>query len=147
MQLRWNGSREIEAPVRRIWDRLLDPRVVARAAGADEDVVIRDPQHYTVTARIGVLMFKLPIALEVEIGDLVEEVSGRQRVRGTGHGTGLVATTDFLLQPLGPERTRLSWSAETTVQGRLAEFGAALVEPLIRRLTEDFWDAFAEGCR
>lgn len=51
------------------------------------------------------------------------------------------------LDSLDGRGTRLYWTAETTVHGRLAEFGAALVEPIIRHTIEEFWNDFARSAR
>jgi carbon monoxide dehydrogenase subunit G len=145
MQLSWQGTREVSAPIARIWSTLLDPQAIARCAGADDGARLLADGRYAVTTRIGVLFIKLPITLEVEMHDLDAPNAGKMRVRGTGPGTGLEGRSTVHLQSLSPDRTRLHWTAETTVHGRLAEFGATLVEPIIRHTIEAFWDDFAKA--
>ena len=147
MQLSWQGAREIEAPVARVWQTLLDPQVVAKCAGASEGARILADGRYAVTTGIGILFIKLPITMEVEMHDLEAPTSGRMRVRGTGPGTGLEGRSTVRLQSLDTDRTRLTWTAETTVHGRLAEFGAHLVEPIIKHIIEEFWHDFAKAAR
>ena len=145
MQLSWRGTREVSAPIARIWSTLLDPQAIARCAGADDGARMLPGGRYAVTTRIGILFLKLPITLEVEMHDLDAPNAGKMRVRGTGPGTGLEGRSTVQLQSLSPDRTRLQWTAETTVHGRLAEFGATLVEPIIRHTIEAFWDDFAKA--
>ena len=144
MRLHWEGTRDIHASAARVWETLLDPQVVARCAGANQPPIILGPHHYTVTTGIGILLLRLPITLDVEMLDLAAPISGRMRVRGTGPGTGLEGASTVRLQGIGGA-TKLFWTAETTVQGRLAEFGATILEPLIRRTIEEFWDEFARS--
>lgn len=146
MRLHWEGTRDIQSPVTRVWETLLDPQAVARCAGARQEAQVLGPNHYTVTTGIGILLVRLPITLDVEMLDLVAPTSGRMRVRGTGPGTGLEGASTVRLDGVGGT-TRLFWTAETTVHGRLAEFGATLLEPLIRRTIEEFWDEFARSAR
>jgi carbon monoxide dehydrogenase subunit G len=145
MQLSWQGTREVAAPIARIWSTLLDPQAIARCAGADDGARLLPDGRYAVTTRIGILFLKLPITLEVEMHDLDAPNAGKMRVRGTGPGTGLEGRSTVHLQSLAPDRTRLHWTAETTVHGRLAEFGATLVEPIIRHTIEEFWNDFAKA--
>ena len=144
MQLSWQGTREVSAPIARIWSTLLEPQAIARCAGADDGARLLPDGRYAVTTRIGILFIKLPITLEVEMHDLDAPNAGKMRVRGTGPGTGLEGRSTVHLQSLSPDRTRLHWTAETTVHGRLAEFGATLVEPIIRHTIEEFWNDFAK---
>lgn len=147
MRLEWRGTREIASPVERVWATLLDPQAIARCAGATDGARLLGEHRYAVTTRIGILFVKLPITLEVEMLDLAPPASGRMQVRGTGPGTGLVGGSTVRLETNGNGRTRLHWTAETTVHGRLAEFGATLVEPIIRSTIEGFWDDFARNVR
>lgn len=145
MRLSWQGVREVKASIDRMWDRLLDPQVIARAAGSTEGARPLAGRRYSVTVRIGIAFIKLPVTMEVEMYDLEPPGRGKMRMLGTGPGTGLEGQSTIQLEPLGADRTRLSWSAETTVHGRLAEFGATILEPLIKRTIEEFWDDLAEA--
>ena len=147
MQLSWFGAHEVSAPITRVWDTLLDPQAVARCAGASQRARLLANGRYAVTTRVGIAFFKLPITMEVEMYDLELPTAGRMRVRGTGPGTGLEGRSSVRLESLAPDRTRLAWTAETTVHGRLAEFGASLIGPLIRRTIEEFWNDFAKAAR
>jgi carbon monoxide dehydrogenase subunit G len=147
MRLEWHGTREMKVPVERVWATLLDPQAVARCAGATDPARVLGEHRYAVTTRIGILFVRLPITLEVEMLDLAPPHSGRMQVNGTGPGTGLVGASTVRLETLDGGHTRLHWSAETTVHGRLAEFGASLVEPLIRHTIEEFWNDFARSAR
>lgn len=147
MRLSWQGTREVRAPISTVWSTLNDPRSIARCAGSREGARLLPNGRYTVTTGIGIAFFKIPITLEIEMYELIAPTFGRMRVRGTGPGTGLEGGSTVTLAPLGTDRTDLRWTAETTVHGRLAEFGATLLEPLIRRIIEEFWDDFAKAAR
>jgi carbon monoxide dehydrogenase subunit G len=147
MHLRWSGARTIAAPPARVWQDLVDPDVVATCAGADGKATRLADGRYAVTCRIGVAFFKFPITMEVTMHDLVPPSAGRMTVSGTGPGTGLEGRSAVRLSPGASGGTTLDWEAETTVHGRLTEFGATLMEPLIRRMIDEFWDDFAHHPR
>lgn len=145
MKLSWDGAREVKASIDKLWERLLDPQFIARAAGADDGARPLAGRRYSVTVKIGIAFLKLPVTMEVEMYDLEPPGKGKMRMRGTGPGTGLDGESTIRLEPIAIDRTRLSWTAETTVHGRLAEFGATLLEPLIKKTIEEFWDDLAEA--
>jgi carbon monoxide dehydrogenase subunit G len=62
---------------------------------------------------------------------------------GRAHGSAVDTVSDVRLEPLGEQRTRLAWTATTTISGAVASLGARLLEGTARRMTEDFWADFA----
>jgi carbon monoxide dehydrogenase subunit G len=52
--------------------------------------------------------------------------------------------TSIRLHERDAETTQLSWEATATVSGTVASFGARLLEGAMRKLTDEFWDNFAE---
>jgi carbon monoxide dehydrogenase subunit G len=47
------------------------------------------------------------------------------------------------IQEAGPGKVRLNWTAQTELNGTLANLGLRLVEGIARKLTEQFWTDFA----
>jgi len=147
MVLRWEGILEIEASQDRVWAGLIDPAILARCSGAEGSAREIGPYRWEVPARIAVGMFKLPVTLEIAMHELEPPSAGRLTITGTGPGAGLEGRSTVRLTSIGPERTRLEWKAESTVAGPIAKFGAAIIEPVIQRQTEGFWEEFARACR
>jgi len=147
MILRWEGTLEIETSQERVWAGLLDPAILARCSGAEGSAREIGEYRWEVPARISIGMFKLPVTLEIAMHDLVAPSDGRMTITGTGPGAGLEGRSTVRLTSIGPDRTRLEWKAESTVAGPIAKFGAGLIEPVIQRQTEGFWEEFARAVR
>jgi len=147
MILRWEGTLEIEATQDRVWAGLVDPEILARCAGAEGSARELGPHRWEVPARIAIGMFKLPVTLEIAMHELEPPSAGRLTITGTGPGAGLEGRSTVRLTSIGPDRTRLEWKAESTVGGALAKFGAGLIEPVIQRQTEGFWEEFGRAVR
>jgi carbon monoxide dehydrogenase subunit G len=79
----------------------------------------------------------------VELSDIVEPESARMRARGKAPGSAVDVRTEIRLVELGPNLTRLDWSAETDFSGTVASVGARLLQGTARKLTEQFWEEFA----
>ena len=147
MLLHWEGTMEVEAAQERVWSGLVDPAILARCSGAEGSAREIGAYRWEVPAKISIGMFKLPVTLEIAMHELEPPTAGRLTITGTGPGAGLEGRSTIRLTSIGPERTRLEWKAESTIGGPLAKFGAALIEPVVRRQTEGFWEEFARACR
>ena len=143
MRLSFSGSPDIKADRQRVWRSLLDPNFVARTAPSIESVETIDPTHFKVVAGLGVGALKLRFAMTAELFDIVEGQTAKMRVRGKAPGSTLDATTSFRLEDAGPGTIRLHWQADSDVGGTIASVGARLLEGTARRLTEEFWQDFA----
>ena len=145
MRLTFAGAPEIPAPRDLVWRRLTDPEFVARSAPGVESVERIDDTHFKVMSGFGVGPFKLHLALDVELGNLIPPTSLTMRTRGHAPGSTIEVGADVRLEPVDGSRTRLTWTAETEVNGFAAGIGAPFLESVARKLTDHFWQAFAEA--
>jgi carbon monoxide dehydrogenase subunit G len=143
MKLEFAGAPEITAPREKVWERLMDPNFVAASAPGVESVEPVDPTHFSVVSGLGIGAVKLKFNLDVELCDIVEPERLRMAARGKAPGSIVDVISSVRLDVAGKDRTRLNWSATTTVGGILASVGAQLLEGTARRLTEEFWTDFA----
>jgi len=139
----FGGAPTIRADRTTVWTALLDPNVVSRAAGVIESVEQHDETHFTVVASLGVGALRLRFKMSAELFDIDEGERAKMRVRGKAPGSTVDATTAFRLEALGPDTTILHWEAQAEVGGTVASVGARLLEGTARRLTEQFWQDFA----
>lgn len=143
MQLLFSGVSEIALPRRLVWSRLMDPQTVAACAPGVEAVETVGPNQYKVISAFGVGAVKLRFTMQVELSDIVEPESAQMRARGKAPGSAVDARTSIRLVELGPNLTRLDWSAETDFSGTVASVGARLLKGTARKLTQQFWEEFA----
>jgi carbon monoxide dehydrogenase subunit G len=143
MKLQFSGAPEISAPRAEVWRKLMDPNFVAQSAPGVESVQQLDPTHFKVVSAFGVGAIKVRFALDVELFDVHEPSAAKMRARGKAPGSAVDVTSALTLDELAPDRTRLSWSAESEVSGTVASVGARLMEGTARKLTEQFWTDFA----
>lgn len=145
MHLDFSGEPLISAPRHAVWLRLLDPHAVAAAAAPGvESVEAIDATHFKVVSSLGVGAIRLSFALDIELSDLVEPESARMHARGKAPGSEIDVRTTILLHERDAETTQLQWEATATISGTIASIGARLLEGAVRKLTDDFWDTFAQ---
>jgi carbon monoxide dehydrogenase subunit G len=143
MKLEFAGAPEITAPREQVWERLMDPNFVAASAPGVESVEAVDPTHFKVVSGLGVGAVKVRFKLAVELSDVVPPERLRMAARGRAPGSAVDVVSNVRLDDAGNGRTRLSWSATSTISGTVASVGARLLEGTARRLTEEFWTDFA----
>jgi len=143
VKLEFSGAPEIAAPRERVWQRLIDPRFVARSAPGVESVEVIDPTHFKVISGFGVGSFKARLTLDGELFDIVPGTSARMRVWGKAPGSTVDVLSRIAIQEAGAGKVRLNWSATSELNGTVAKVGARLIEGIARKLTEQFWTDFA----
>jgi 2-furoyl-CoA dehydrogenase large subunit len=95
-----------------------------------------DSTHFSVVSGLGIGAVKLKFKLDVELSDIVEPERLRMAARGRAPGSVVDVTSSVRLEEAGNGRTRLNWSATSTVGGTVASVGVRLLEGTARRLTE-----------
>lgn len=143
MRLEFAGAPAVTASREEVWARLMDPNFVAASAPGVESVEPVDPTHFKVVSGIGVGPLRVRFHLDVELSDVVPLERLRMTALGRAPGSEVDTVSSVRLEPLGNGRTRLNWSATSTISGTVAGLGARLLEAAARRLTEDFWTDFA----
>jgi len=142
VRLEFDGSLAVNAPVRQVWDRLMDPGFVASCAPGVEGVETIDPTHYRVKTLLGVGSIRVRFAMDLELADLMPPESARMIVRGTATGSAVQAESTVRLAA-AEQDTRLDWTVSSEVRGTIASTGARLLKGTARKLTEQFWNTFA----
>jgi uncharacterized protein len=143
VRLEFSGGPEVSAPRELVWQRLIDPRFVARSAPGIESVDVLDPTHFRVTSGFGLGRIRARVTLDGELFDLVPGTSARMSLRGSAGGSAIEVISTMLVQETGNGTVRLRWSATAHISGSLANMGARLLEGVAHRLTDQFWADFA----
>src|SRR5687768_2414336 len=144
MNLVFSGTPEIRATRESVWQRLLDPHFIAASAPGVESVEVLGPHRFRMHLGFGVAMLKMHFDLDVGFHDIVPMDRARMEAAGEAPGTMVKMESHIRIEELAPRLQRLHWRAETHVDGALAGLGARLVESVARKLTERFWEDFAE---
>jgi carbon monoxide dehydrogenase subunit G len=143
MKLSFSGAPEVSAPLAEVWPRIVDPYFVAQHGPGVESVDVLDPRHFKVITGFGVGAIKLRFGIDVELLEVNPPNYFTMKARGKAPGSAVEVLARLVLEPLDASHTRLSWSADTEVNGEVASIGARLMEGTARRLTGEFWNKFA----
>ena len=141
MKMELNGSEELQASVRELWDGLNDPEVLTRCIPGCRTMVETGPDAYDVTLQLKVAAVGGSFDGKVALSDKVEPVSCRIAISGGGTlGTGS-GTAAFTIVELAPDRSRLDYTGSGEIGGLVAGVGQRILGSVAKHLTRQFFTA------
>lgn len=143
--MNFQGTQVLPQGVQRVWDALLDPAVLQQSIAGCESFERVSDTEYTSKVKVGIGPVSARFASTMTLLDLSPphgctlRFAGQGGVAGFGKGEARVT-----LVAQGESETRLDWSADAQVGGKLAQLGSRLIEGSVRKMSEDFFQRFAE---
>lgn len=138
------GEKILAASRQDVWRALNDPAVLQRCLAGCDTFEADGENHYRVALQASVGPVRARFAGKLQLLDLVPPSSyalafeGSGGVAGFGKGNARVKLDDV------PEGTRLRYTAQAQVGGRLAQVGARLIDGVTQRMADDFFSRFVK---
>ncbi len=139
------GEYRIAAPRQKVWDALNDPEILKQCIAGCEELDKTSNTEFTarVHTRVGPVSAKFTGKVELS------EIDAPNGYRISGEGQGGVAGfakggAAVKLTEDGGE-TVLTYEANATVSGKLAQIGSRLIDATARKMADDFFGKFAEA--
>ncbi len=143
--MKLEGDYLFEAPVQEVWSALFDPRVLAAVMPGCEKLELQDGSFVgELNIKIGPVQGKF--AGKVELKDVDEPRSYTMIVDGKGSTGFMKATASVKLESEG-EGTRIRYSADAQVGGKIASVGQRLVEVSARAITKQSLEGLHENIK
>ena len=138
-------SRLIAASPETVWAAIFSPEVLKACVPGCEDLTgnREDGFEAAVTQKVGPVKARFTGAVRFE--DIVEGESCTLIGEGKGGAAGFAKGLARLsLTPEG-EGTRLSYSVEANVGGKLAQIGNRIIDGFARKMADDFFSRFQDA--
>jgi uncharacterized protein len=138
-----NGERTIQASLQSTWDALNDPAVLKQCIPGCESLERTADDTFTaaLTLKIGPVNAKFKGLVRLSElnppNSYTLSFEGQGGMAGFGKGTAAVT-----LVAEGATQTRLSYTANAKVGGKIAQVGSRLVDATAAKMAEDFFKAF-----
>ena len=139
------GERRIPASRQQVWDALNDPEVLKQCIAGCEELEKTSDTAFSarVTSRVGPVTAKFTGKVELSDVDPPNGYTisgeGQGGVAGFAKGGAKVQLAD------DGGGTLLTYEANGTVGGKLAQIGSRLIDSTARKMADDFFDKFAEA--
>jgi carbon monoxide dehydrogenase subunit G len=135
-----SGSNVVAQPVEKVWDALLDPRVLVATIPGCERLEETGEHRYAMTVTAGVAAIKGTYSGSCSLSDLKERESLVMRLQGAGAPGTVDATVDVAFADLGAEGTRISYEADAVVGGMVGGVGQRMLSSVSKRMAGEFFD-------
>ncbi len=136
------GSFKVPAPRAAVWEKLLDPQVLARAMPGCEKLELSPEGGYRADLKIGIASVKGSYRGRIEILDPVPPERFRIRVEGQGSG-GFLKGEGILSFVDAESETTINYSGEAQVGGVVASVGQRLVLAAAKQIVNQFFGQFS----
>ncbi|MFZ6646197.1 CoxG family protein [Undibacterium sp. TJN25] len=136
------GEQIIRAPRQTVWDALNDPAILARCVpGCEEIQKISDTEMHTrVALKIGPVRARF--AGKILMSDVNMPSSCTLTFEGSGGAAGFAKGRSGVRLTEEGQGTRLSYSVEASVGGKLGQIGGRLIDSSAKKMADEFFAAF-----
>lgn len=142
--MHFEGTQQIKAPARAVWDFMLDPNQVAGCAPGFISMEILAPDHFKPTLGVGIGAVKAKFTLDVQLEDVHEFDHAGMKAHGVAAGSAVDMKAALDLVPVSDAETTMNWGADVTVSGTIASVGARLIEGTAHKQIAKFFDCFRQ---
>lgn len=142
--MNYQGTQVLDQPVHRVWDALLDPAVLRQSIAGCDSFERSSDTEFNSSVKVSIGPVAARFSCKVQLAEVVAPLRCTLRFNGqggvAGFGKGEARVT---LVELTSDKTRLDWSADAQVGGKIAQLGSRLIEGTVRKMSEDFFHRFA----
>jgi carbon monoxide dehydrogenase subunit G len=134
-----SGSNVVAQPVEKVWEALLDPRVLVATIPGCERLESTGEHQYAMTVTAGVAAIKGTYSGSCALSDLDQHQSLVMKLQGAGAPGTVDASVDVSFDDLGAEGTRISYEADAVVGGMVGGVGQRMLASVSKRMAGEFF--------
>ena len=141
--MKLSGSYQINLSKQKVWEALNDPEILKKAIPGCEEFKKNSDTEFTATATNKIGPFNASFTGDIELKEInapnsyIIEGSGNSPV-GFASGSAKVTLED------SDEGTKLSYSVEANVGGKIAQVGSRLIDMTAKKMADIFFGKFSE---
>ena len=137
-----SGEQRIPLPQQKVWEALNDPAILKACIPGCESIDRVSDNEYKVAMTASVGPVKAKFAGKLLLSDLNPPNSYSLAFEGSGGAAGFgKGSAQVALSPDG-SGTLLSYKAQATVGGKLAQIGSRLIDGVAKKMSDDFFNRF-----
>ena len=142
--MKLSGSYQIKLEKQKVWEALNDPEILKKSIPGCEEFTKNSDTEFTATATNKIGPFNASFTGDIELKEInapnsyIIEGSGNSPV-GFASGSAKVTLED------SEEGTKLSYSVEANVGGKIAQVGSRLIDMTAKKMADIFFGNFSES--
>jgi carbon monoxide dehydrogenase subunit G len=140
------GKLTLKAPIRKLWDTLLEPETLLSCIPGAEKIERLDEKTYdcVVKQKVG------PISVKFKFRSIITRMEPPTHIEVEGEGEDIAKAGHFVqksvvdLREISPSEVEVSYSTDATIVGKLAMFGDKMMRAKANKVEEEFTKALQE---
>ena len=140
------GKLTLKAPIRKLWDTLLEPETLLSCIPGAEKIERLDEKTYdcVVKQKVG------PISVKFKFRSIITRMEPPTHIEVEGEGEDIAKAGHFVqksvvdLREISPSEVEVSYSTDATIVGKLAMFGDKMMRAKAKKVEEEFTKALQE---
>ena len=133
------GSNLVDQPVEKVWDALLDPRVLVATIPGCERLEETGDHTYAMTVTAGVAAIKGTYSGSCSLSDLKDRESLVMKLQGAGAPGTIDATVNVRFSEPSSGQTEISYDADAVVGGMVGGVGQRMLSSVSKRMAGEFF--------
>jgi uncharacterized protein len=143
--MEFKGRYFIPAPPEKVWAAFNDADILRQCVPGCDRMEKTDATHFSAAATLKIGPVKATFKANIALEDLDPPRSCTLRGEGQGGVAGFArGSAEVILTP-GEGGTTLSYSAQASIGGKLAQIGQRLIDGAAKQLADDFFVRFREA--
>jgi carbon monoxide dehydrogenase subunit G len=135
------GVKEFDAPAQTVWDVLMDPSRISQLLPGVEGFEVQDDKHWSANVKVPLGMGGLKLKFKFEQIESRPIEYSKLNARGQGVGAIVGMDTEFHLEPLEGDRTKMNWVADIHVAGPIGSMGQRVFQPIVNQQVSNVLNA------
>lgn len=141
------GEKILAAPRQHVWRALNDPAVLQRCLAGCDSFEAEGEHRFRVAMQATVGPVRARFSGKLQLLDLVPEHSYALAFEGSGGAAGFGKGSARVTLDDVAEGTRLRYTAQAQVGGRLSQVGARLIDGVTNRMADEFFSRFVNDLK
>ena len=135
------GVKEFDASPQTVWDVLMDPARISKLLPGVESFEVQDDKHWSASVKVPLGMGSLKLKFKFEQIEAKPIEYSKLNARGQGVGAIVGMDTEFHLEPLDGNRTKMNWVADIHVAGPIGSMGQRVFQPIVNQQVSNVLNA------
>lgn len=139
MAIKFGGEFTVKKRPDEVYDFLTDPNRFAPLMPEFKGLSVQDAQNFVIKVNVGVSYIKGTADVKMRLAEAERPRRAKYEGKGDVAGGGTTLVAGFDLAEL-PDGTKVAWTGEAQVFGRLTSLAGGLLEPLAKKNVQKLID-------
>jgi uncharacterized protein len=135
MAIKFGGDFLVQRNRDEVYEFLTDPGRFAPLLPEYEGMTLQDATHFTVKVKVGISYIRGTAEVKMELAETARPDHALYKGQGNVAGGGATVTAGFRLEDSNGA-TKVNWTGEAQIYGKLTSLAGGLLEPLAKKNVE-----------